>query len=140
MVAFLNGGNSTTTISSTLVRIFGGISTNENAQQDWEMYDVWGNDTVMPPETASAILNGTMELAGMASGSENGTSGMIQGYYNATEMSFAEGLEANDTRLLGTRVGIVSAGGSIETSVPRHGIAMWRLRRMGGGGMKRDEL
>ena len=131
VVAFINAANTSQTISATLVQIFGGLRTNENAQSDWEMYDVWGNSSVMNNTMAEAVLNGTMELAG---------SNMTQGYYNATEMSWAEGLAMNDTRLLGTRVGTVSAGGSVETEVPRHGIAMWRFRNMGGGGMKKDEL
>jgi alpha-galactosidase len=101
----------------------------------YEMYDVWGNETVMPNEVAAQILNGTMDI--MSADSGNMT---VQGYYNASRTSFAEGLMANDTRLLGTRVGMVSAGGSISTEVPSHGIAMWRLRSMGGGSMKRDEL
>ena len=77
---------------------------------------------------ATAVLNGTMALS-------NSTAG----YYNATEMSFAEGLNASDSRLLGTRVGTVSAGGSISTSVPSHGIAMWRLRAMDNS-QRKDEL
>jgi hypothetical protein len=83
---------------------------------------------VMNTTTALMVLNGTMEV-------NNST----QGYYNATEMSWAEGLRVNDTRLFGTRVGTVKTGGSMTAEVPRHGIAMWRLRSMGGG-MKRDEL
>ena len=129
VVAFINAANDTQTISSSLVQIFGGMRTNENAQSSWEMYDVWGNQTVMNTTMAAGILNGTMEVG-------NGTSG----YYNATEMSFAEGLEKNDTRLFGTRMGSVSAGGMIEAEVPMHGIAMWRLRKMDSGMMKRDEL
>ncbi len=129
VVAFLNVANSTQMISASLLQIFGGLKSNENAQSNWELYDLWGAQTVMNQTVAAGVLNGTMELG-------NST----LGYYNATETSWADGLAANDTRLLGTRVSSVGVGGSIETEVPRHGITLWRLRNMGGSGMKKDEL
>jgi alpha-galactosidase len=135
VVAFLNGGTSSRTITATLVTIFGSIRNSEQSMQSYELYDVWGNETVMPNEVAAGILNGTTDIMSAESGNMT-----VQGYYNATQTSFASGLMANDTRLWGTRVGTVSAGGSISTEVPSHGIAMWRLRSTGGGSMKRDEL
>ena len=128
VVAFLNGANDTQTVSASLVTVFGGLRTNVNAMSAWDMYDVWGNGTTIPPAIATMVLNGTMSL-----------SNSTQGYYNATQMSFAAGLNASDPRLLGTNVGTVQAGGTLSASIPAHGIQMWRLRSAGASS-KKDEL
>jgi alpha-galactosidase len=128
VVAMINAGNTSRTISSSLVDIFGGLSTSLLAQTSWDLFDVWGNQTVMPTSIAAQVLNGTMSMS-------NAT-----GYYNATETSFADGLAQNNTLLFGTHVGKVAAGGNIEADVPRHGIAMYRLRNAGSPVRKRDEL
>ena len=127
VVAFLNAGNNSRTITYSLVQIFGGIRTDENAQKSWDCYDVWGNQTVMPNDVASQVLNGTLAVS-------NAT-----GYYNASETSWALGMNQSNPLLLGTPAGTVEGGGTLSAEVPSHGIAMWRLREAGGS-MKRDEL
>lgn len=127
-VAFLNAGNTSRTMTFSLVEIFGGIRTNRNAQKDWDLFDVWGNETVMSNEVAGAVLNGTIAV------------GNATGYYNASEKTWAAGLNQSDPLLMGTPAGSVRAGGSLSADVPRHGIQMWRLRESAGGSRKRDEL
>ena len=61
-------------------------------------------------------------------------------YYNATETSWADGLANNNTLLLGTPAGRVEAGGIISATIPRHGIAIWRLKEVNMNKRKRDEL
>lgn len=128
VVAMINAGNTSRTISSSLVDIFGGLSTNEQAQMTWNLFDVWGNETVMPTSVAAQVLNGSLSIS-------NAT-----GYYNATQTSFADGLANGTALLFGTPAGQVAAGGTLEAEVPRHGIAMYRLRNAGTTTRKRDEL
>lgn len=133
VVAFVNAANSSRTISYDLVEVFGGVLTNEQAQQAWNLYDVWGNETVIPAVSAAMVLNGTVGIEAVDEG---------RWYYNASETSWADGLASNNTLLLGTPAGRVEAAGTLSAEVPSHGIAMWRLRSADKGNTKkkRDEL
>lgn len=134
VVVLLNGGNSSRTMNATSADIFadyGEGGTAKQTKQSWQIYDLWANR--MDNATASAILsqNSTqVQGAGL---------NVTQYYYNATATNYAEGLKNNDTRLLGKEVGTLSAGGSIQTMVPRHGVAMYRLSQIESV-RKRDEL
>ncbi|KIX96119.1 uncharacterized protein Z520_08374 [Fonsecaea multimorphosa CBS 102226] len=128
VVAFLNAGNNSRTMSYSLVDVFGGLRTNTNAQQSWDLFDVWGNQTVMSTEVAAQVLNGTLAV------------GNATGYYNASETTWATGLNQSNPLLIGTPAGTVQGGGTLQAEVPRHGIQMWRLRQAGGTSKKRDEL
>jgi alpha-galactosidase len=108
VVAFLNAGNNTRTMSYSLVQIFGGIPTNSDAKKSWNLYDVWGNQTVMPNEVASQVLNGTLAV------------GNATGYYNASEISWQAGVNQSLPLLMGTPAGNVEAGGTISSQVNRH--------------------
>lgn len=127
VVAFLNIANASRTMTFSLVDVFGGIRTNENAQKSWDLFDLWGNETVMSNDVASQVLNGTLAV------------GNATGYYNASATSWAQGLNQSEALLLGTPAGSVEAGGSLSAEVPRHGIQMWRLRERSSS-RKRDEL
>lgn len=132
VVAFVNAGNATRTMSYSLVDVFGGLRTNTNAAKSWDLYDVWGNETVIPNELAATIVGGNVSVADVDSG---------RWYWNATETSWADGLARNESLLLGTPAGTVQAGGIISADVPRHGVAMWRLKEAGSlSARKRDEL
>lgn len=131
VVAFLNAANVTKTMSYSLVDVFGGVTTNENVQKNWDMYDLWGNETVMPTEVAAQVLGGNVSIAQIDGG---------QWYYNASETSFAEGLANNNTLLLGTKAGSVQAGGVITAEVERHGVMIWRLKSTGQQSTQKDEL
>ncbi len=127
VVAFLNGGNNSRTMAYSLVDVFGGIRTNGNAKKSWDLFDVWGNQTVMPVNIAAQVLNGTLSV------------GNATGYYNASETTWAMGLNQSNPMLMGTPAGSVQAGGSLSAQVPRHGIQMWRLREASSS-TRRDEL
>ena len=132
VVAFLNAANTSLTIAYDLVEIFGGLPTNEQAQMSYDLYDLWGNETVIPVSAAAQILNGNATIETVDNG---------RWYYNATATSWADGLAANDTLLLGTPAGSLQAGGLLSAEVPSHGIAMWRLKSTGSAmKRKRDEL
>lgn len=132
VVAFVNAANTTQTIGSSLVDVFGGLATNANARRAWDVYDVWGNQTVMPDDVAAAVLNGSVPVA-------DGTGSY---YYNATRLSFQDGIAANVSLLFGTYTTRVPARGTLSATVPRHGVAMFRLRPMRGaaGSGDKDEL
>lgn len=129
LAVLLNGANTTMNMSATLEDIF--VDSPDYAEQDWNIYDLWANR--MPDDIAQALIDGN-------STSTNATASLSQYYFNATKTSYAEGLASNDSLLLGTMVGSVTAGGSIETEVARHGVAMMRLRPAGSSLRKRDEL
>ena len=129
LVVLLNAGNTVRDMNATAADIFvdsGGAHSDE-AQASWTIHDLWANR--MPNEVAQTLISGNSSI------SSNVTSYL----YNATKTSFADGLAANNTLLLGQPVGTLSAGGTIETQVPRHGVAMMRLR-MNASPRKRDEL
>lgn len=131
VVAFINAANSSRTISYDLVEVFGGLPTSSEAKQAYDLYDLWGNETVIPAASAAMVLNGTMGIQSVDNG---------RWYYNATQTSWADGLAHNNTLLLGTPAGRVEAAGTLSAKVPRHGIAMWRLKSVKQSKGKRDEL
>jgi alpha-galactosidase len=138
VVAFLNGGNASAVLTWSLVDVFGGLKTNTMAASAWDLFDVWGNATVMPVDVAAAVLNGTLDV------------GSTDYYYNASRTEWAVGLNqsaaataantTSGTLLLGTPSGSVASGGSLSATVPSHGIQMWRLRPAQPAARKRDEL
>jgi alpha-galactosidase len=66
--------------------------------------------------TAQAIMNGTSTTMSTLNGTQ--PLGNSTGYYNATQMSYAQGLAANDTRLYGTMIGTVQAQGTLNDDDP----------------------
>ncbi|KAK3061055.1 hypothetical protein LTS18_007123 [Coniosporium uncinatum] len=120
-------------MNATLQDIFideGGVQ-SEQYMSNWDLYDLWGNR--MPEAMAQGIVEGNSTMAaGM---------NVTNYYYNATQMSYAEGLGMYDTRLMGTRVGAVQAMGTVNAMVEGHGVKAYRMRTTSGGGMRRrDEL
>ena len=130
LVVLLNAGNSSREMNATAADIFvddGGDIAPE-VQQSWTIHDLWANR--MSEATAQSIIDG------------NSTQSNVSAYYyNATQMGgYAQGLASNNTLLFGKPVGTLSAGGTIQTTVPRHGVAMMRLRANPTAMRKRDEL
>ena len=135
LVVLLNAGNSSRMMNTTSAEIFmedGPGGTASEIQMSWTIHDLWANR--MDNTTAQALIDGNATSTQGAN--------VTAYYYNATKTSYADGLAANNSLLLGKPVGTLSAGGTISTMVPRHGVAMMRLRANGNGGMrrKRDEL
>lgn len=129
-MAFINAGNSSRTISYDLVEIFGGITNNELAQQAWNLFDLWGNETVIPSAAAAMVLDGIDRIENVDHG---------RWYYNASETSWADGLANNNTLLLGTPAGSVEAPSTLIADVPSHRVAMWRLKSADKGITKKEK-
>ncbi|KAF2765422.1 glycoside hydrolase [Teratosphaeria nubilosa] len=134
---FLNAANQDVMMNATLADVFldEGYTIAPQAQQNWDMYDLWTNR--MPNSTANAILaaNSTTAL---------GVNSTSQYLYNATAQSYADGIANNETVLMGQYVGMWSAGAMSEWKVvvPRHGVIAYRMRPSGAvvSKRKRDEL
>ena len=120
------------------------VTTGSNApvpqlMQTWDVYDLWANR--MSDGSANAIIIGNATLPTNVTSMANSTSAMPFQTYNATVMSYADGVAANDTALLGVKITTIGPMGTVSAVVPRHGVAVYRLRSQGGAGMrKRDEL
>ncbi|CAI4533609.1 CQS_1a_G0026880.mRNA.1.CDS.1 [Saccharomyces cerevisiae] len=113
VIALLNGGMKARPMNATLEDIFfDSYQGSEELSTSWDIYDLWANR--IDNATASAILENNKVT--------NNT------LYNATKLSYKEGLSNNDSRLFGTKIGTISPGGMINTTVPVHGIALYRLR------------
>ena len=129
-IALVNAGNSSRVMNATLADIFvdnGGAKSLE-AMMGYDVYDLWAYR--MDNATASAILNGTaMEITA------NSTT-----RYNATAMSYAEGIAMNSPALMGNLTGSVAPLGTLTAMVPNHGVGLFRLRAQPGGMRKKDEL
>jgi len=138
VVALVNAGNAPMMMNATLTDIFfdqssgGSSGPSPLLKQTWDVYDLWA--TRMNNATANALLHG------------NVTSNMIIDAnstvrYNATKMSYADGLAANSTALMGSMISSIAPMGTLTANVPRHGVGLFRLRSRGAPSMKRrDEL
>ncbi|CAI4061311.1 hypothetical protein SKDZ_07G0040 [Saccharomyces kudriavzevii ZP591] len=114
VIALLNGGNKARPMSTDLEEIFfDNYLGSKELSSTWDIYDLWANR--VDNATASGILENNRV--------NNAT------LYNATQLSYKEGLSKNDARLFGTKIGTISPGGLLNTTVPAHGIAFYRLRR-----------
>jgi len=128
-VAFVNAGNDSRMMNTTLAEIFfdQGAERSRQAMMSYDVYDLWAYR--MDNLIATAVLNGT---AGVIS--PNSTT-----RYNATAMSYAEGLAMGAPVLMGNKTGVVPPMGTLMAMVPRHGVGLFRLRAQGAM-RKRDEL
>ena len=146
VAAFVNSGPAPATMTASMNDVFIDlITTGSNAPvpqliQTWDVYDLWANR--MSNATAQAIIRGNMTLPTNTTDMANVTSTAPYQTYNATAMSYADGLKGNDTALLGVKVATLASGGMlVARDVPSHGVVVYRLRSQGSGGMrKRDEL
>jgi len=131
VVVLLNAGNQERSMNATLADIFvddGGVLAPE-AKMSYDMYDLWANR--MPNATANMIIdsNSTMNAANLTSY-----------YYNSTKTSYADGIMANNSLLMGSKCGTVQGLGTLTATVPRHGVMAYRLRPIPTALVKRDEL
>lgn len=149
VVAFVNGCPKAATLTATMNDVFVDlVTTGSNApvpqlQQTYDVYDLWANR--MSSTTAQAIINGnfTMQTNSTNTTSEaSANSTLPMQTYNATQLSYADGLNANNAALFGVKVKTMAPMGTLSATVPGHGVVVYRLRSQGGGsGMrKRDEL
>lgn len=102
VVVLINAATCEYHMNATATDIFidnGGAKSTE-AMSNWDVYDLWANR--MPPAVANQILNAnsTVNIAN------------VDTYlYNATAMSYADGIMANHTTLMGK---MVSRGPSLQ--------------------------
>lgn len=131
VVVLLNAGNVATSMNATLADIFvdNGGALSMQAQSSWDVYDLWGSR--MPNATANAILDSNSTMT---------ASNLTSYYWNVTQTSYAVGIAANDSVLMGSYTSSVPALGTLTASVPRHGVQAYRLRQSGSSLRKRDEL
>lgn len=126
VVILINGNNSPTTMNASLADIFidsGTAGTAAQASMSWEVRDLWANR--MTDEEAQAVIDAANATY---TGGDSGVSLNSTKLYNATETSYAAGLEAKNELLLGVVTGTVGPQGVITAEVERHGAAMFRLR------------
>ncbi|KAI5121708.1 hypothetical protein M0805_002101 [Coniferiporia weirii] len=131
LVLLLNAGNSEREMNATLVDIFwnsGPGGTAPQVSQTWDVYDLWGNR--MDNATAEQIIEAANQtVTSNLTSSVDPSSIGAQFRYNATAMGgYATGLAQNLTVLLGKKIGVVEPHGSLNATVPRHGVGMFRLR------------
>jgi alpha-galactosidase len=136
VIALLNGGNSTRTMNATLSDIFLDQSTAgtfvpaAELGESWDVYDLWANR--MSNAEAASILNGTAPLV---TSSTNSTT-----RYNATALSYSEGLNQTNPALFGSKVGTIAPHGTWTAQIPRHSTGLYRLQKGSSPKRKRDEL
>lgn len=145
VVAFVNAGPAATTMTATMNDIFIDLVTTGSSKpvaqlmETWDVYDLWANR--MSDATAQAIIMGNMTMSTNMTSMSNSTSTLPLQTYNATATSYADGVTANDTALLGVKTTTIAPMGILSATVPSHGVAVYRLRSQGGAMMrKRDEL
>lgn len=136
VIALINAGNSSRMMNATLNDIFldqstAGTSTAApQLSEAWDVYDLWANR--MSSDEAASLLNGTAPTI-----TANSTS---LTRYNATALSYADGLAQNNTALFGSKVGTIAPQGTWTAQIPRHSVGLYRLRQSSSAKRKRDEL
>lgn len=126
LVLLLNAGSNDREMNATLVDIFwadGPAGSAAQIKQDWDIYDLWANR--MSREEANAIINNN----GTTMMSPNTTSSS----FNMTEMGgskhvYSQVPPSTSRELMGSKVGVVQASGTVTAHVSAHGVAMLRLR------------
>jgi len=138
VVLFLNAAGRGLRMSASLAEIFvadGPGGSAPQVKQKWDVYNVWAHR--MTAAVAQEIVDAPDQVAKHALL-------MKANWYNVTETSYAEGLKNGDARLLGRKEETIEAGGTITIIVPRHGVAVLRLRSQEQGATRhqlhRDEL
>lgn len=138
VVVLVNGNNSTSTLNATLADIFVDSGTGGTAPQvslSWEVRDLWAYR--LTDEEAQAVI----DAANATASSDVAASTNPTNVYNATAVSYAEGLEAKDELLLGKVTTTVEPQGTLTAEIERHGAALFRLRAVPTAAVrKRTEL
>lgn len=124
VVIFFNAADEDVDMEATLEDIFYSDGPNGSADQvheSWDVYDLWANR--MSNDVAQSILDSTTEGALKILKKVN--------FYNSTATSYKDGLKAADPRLLGKKIGVVEADGTLKATVKRHSVGTFRLKNSG---------
>jgi len=130
VVLLLNAAGEDARISASLEEIFlhdGPEGSAPQVNEEWEVYDLWGNR--MDDALAQKILDADAKEAEKLWKQSN--------WYNATEVSYKEGLKKRDERLMGKKIGKIAPGGTLTAKVKRHSVEMYRLKSIGHGGKRK---
>lgn len=130
VVILLNAGGEDKEMSATLAEIFlhdGPEGSAPQVKETWELYDLWANR--MAEEVAQKVLDAPVDEAVKLLKDAH--------WYNATTLSYKEGLKKGDKRLLGKKIGKITPGGTLTAMVKSHSAEMFRLRSEGSGGKRK---
>ncbi|KAI1611785.1 glycoside hydrolase superfamily [Exophiala viscosa] len=137
LVVFLNAADEDLEMTTTLNDVFvheGPEGSATQTEETFDAHDLWANR--MDIVTAEKILTREQSQQPPSHAKE---------WYNATVTPYKDGLLEADPRLLGQRIGSFGPDQPVlRADVPRHGIRMFRLRNLTGGGTRyalhKDEL
>ena len=132
LVLLLNAGDKEAEISTTLEEIFVADGPEGSASQvkdAWEVFDLWA--VRMNNDDGQHILDNPTDV--------EKTFKRLR-WYNSTEISYKEGLKAGDERLFGKLVGRIEPRGTLKATVPRHAVAMFRLRSVSKEGPRKSHF
>lgn len=143
VVIFLNAATMKQSITAYAEDIFLGEGPGCSAPQcseTWDVHDLWGHR--MSESTADKIIAQQEDKSG------TGVRKIYQAenLYNSSELSYKDGLERADPRLLGEKTGLLlQPFGELTVDVPGHAARVFRLRSQSGTKSKRygttkDEL
>lgn len=124
LVIFLNAGGKEMEISASLEEIFVGDGPEGSASQvheAWHVYDLWADR--MDESTGNALLD-----------AEDGAFVKVfsdANWYNATALPYKDGLLLQDKRLMGKKIGVVEADGTLKATVRKHAVKAFRLKSAG---------
>jgi len=130
VVILLNAAGEDARISASLEEIFlhdGPEGSAPQVSEEWEVYDLWANR--MDNALAQKILDAPVDKLEKLFKEAN--------WYNSTEISYTDGLEKQDARLMGKKVGKVNPGGSLTAKIKRHSLEIYRLKSIGHGGKRK---
>ncbi len=120
VVGFLNAANEDLDMAASLKEIFiREAGKAPQVEKEWDVFDLWADR--MTEADAERIL-GVEPEARLDIFTE-------LNWYNATTVSYEVGVFNGDPRLLGRKIGVVPPHGVLRTTVKRHSIEIFRLRR-----------
>jgi len=125
--ALVNAGTSARTMTASSVDLFGDWGA-VRMDASWEVYDVWANR--MGESEAGMLLQ--KNRTGVAAVEANSLT-----RWNATEISYAEGIKAGKEVLIGKKVGVLGARAGWKWESKGRGVGLFRLRMVT---KKKDEL
>lgn len=125
-VILLNVADEDLELSASLEEIFyheGPEGSAPHVGHNWDVHDLWADR--MDSKTAQRILDADDDMDSFER--------MLKqvDWYNSTAISYKEGLKAGDPRLMGKKVSVIEAGGSLTLTVKRHSAEVFRLRNPG---------
>ncbi|CAI6338787.1 unnamed protein product [Periconia digitata] len=114
ILALINAGMHSLSMNSTLDEIF--FDGPSQRKQTWDVYDLWANR--MSEDEASGIINGDDSPISPTSSTR----------FNASAMSYDEGIKNGHPALTGGKVASIEPGGTFAKEIPSHGVGIFRLK------------